>query len=530
MAEWNPFWTDEVKIENGGRYPLLLNRFHDHMEDYLIKSIVSTTNRLRYISYCCWAIGDIEYSMNCNKYYEFEEAFRRRESALAVGTYILQPKTLVGNYTIYGSEVMKSKVDSEDKKYDCSFRILPSQPLGAFGQYYKGTLQNWGLTYVNEQGVVRLTELGKELYEIVIENYLNCEYYLSYRGKKRVPGKVLKSWAKANEYDNITDSRHKDERDFYKKVLFHLDKKDIVDYRRDSLAIYLECIKQCNKRKIDFDEDILRNILYYKRISIDDEIIPIKLSPCLDNAIFFWGIYEMQVYFRWWISEYFCFFLKRLSGSAEGLTLNEIISDISEDIFNQKTNEIFKLNIDYYSLTLSELILYASDVNSPDKCFLEDLLTSIEIKNISHLSSYLLVMMALLYDKYKEIRNDDRYHTVRMRLIDDYWFEEIFRDMDSIKDYKMPEFLKFLLYRYVIQKHDNRMYTKNDLRRCWFTKSGDGYQFQANSTSIWRPAKHNIICNFLFDMKLITINNECIQMTSEGNMLCKLLKEKVYNG
>lgn len=26
MSGWNPFWTDVVKIENGGRYPLALNR------------------------------------------------------------------------------------------------------------------------------------------------------------------------------------------------------------------------------------------------------------------------------------------------------------------------------------------------------------------------------------------------------------------------------------------------------------------------------------------------------------------------
>jgi rRNA pseudouridine-1189 N-methylase Emg1 (Nep1/Mra1 family) len=48
MPDWNPFWTDMAKIESGGRYPLLLNRFHDHMEDLLIKGIVSTTDRELY--------------------------------------------------------------------------------------------------------------------------------------------------------------------------------------------------------------------------------------------------------------------------------------------------------------------------------------------------------------------------------------------------------------------------------------------------------------------------------------------------
>ena len=107
MPEWNPFWTDMAKIESGGRYPLLLNRFHDHMEDLLIKGIVSTTDRLRYISYCCWVIGDIENTEKCSEFYSFVEAFRRRESALAIGYYLLKPKSLLNQYPIYGTEVLR---------------------------------------------------------------------------------------------------------------------------------------------------------------------------------------------------------------------------------------------------------------------------------------------------------------------------------------------------------------------------------------------------------------------------------------
>lgn len=526
MPIWNPFWTDEVKIENGGRYPLLLNRFHDHMEDYLIKGIVSTTDRLRYISYCCWAIGDIEKTLNCEKYYEFEEAFRRRESALAVGFYLLQPKTVVGNYTIYGSDGMKSKVDHKDKPFDCSFRILPSQPLGAFGQYYKGTMQNWGLIFVDEEGVIRLTSLGKKLYKIMDRIYSNSEYCLTYKGNKSVPGKVLKQWAKVNEYDNITDSAHKAERDFYKNVLFHSDKKE-VSFRRDSLTIYIECIMECNKRQVNFNEDMLRNTLYYRRVKFNHKITPLKLSAFLDDAIFYWSLYEMHVYFRWWISEYFRFFLIKLRNS-DGLTLNEVITDISTDIFNEKTNEILNMDINYYSLPFGELLSHISDINSPDEMFLEDDLTNIEVDNMSHFTSYLLIMLGLLYDKYKELKEDERYFDVKSSLIDDYWFDEFFREIDSIKIYSIPEVLKYLLNRYVIQKHDMAMYAKNDLRRCWFTKSNEKYQFQADSRSIWRPAKHRIICHFLFDMNVIMINNESIELTPEGIALYQQLKETIY--
>jgi hypothetical protein len=528
MTDWNPFWTDTVQIENGGRYPLLLNRFHDHLEDLLIKGIVSTTDRLRYISYCCWAIGDIESSMNCQTYYEFEEAFRRRETALAVGAYLLQPETVVGNYAIYGIEGMKTRDIREDKENDCSFRILPSQPLGAFGQYYKGTLQNWGLIYVTEEGVIRLTALGKELYEIMDKHYQNNEYYLTYKGHKFVPGKVLKKWAEANEYDNITDSRHKAERDFYKKVLFHLDQKEQSDFRRDTLTIYLESIMECNKRQVEFNEDVLRNILYYGSMQVSNETVPISLSPSLEDAHFYWKMYELHVYFRWWISEYLWHFLDRLAGSPNGLTLQEVIVQINQEIFNQKTGEILTSKIDYYSLSFEDLFTIVN--RAPDKSFLEDELSYTECENISHFSAYLLIMLALLYEKYHEMKEDNRYIFVRMRLIEDYWFDEFFRDLEMVKDYPIPELLAFILNRYVIQKHDIAMYAKHDLRRCWFTKFGEKYQFQAHSRSIWRPAKHRNICNFLFDMKLITFKDGFPEMTSEGNLLYNELKETIYHG
>ena len=257
MQSWNLFWTDEVVIENGGRYPLLLNRFHDHLEEYLIKGIVSITDRLRYVSYCCWAIGDIESNLKCTRYFEFAEAFRRRESALAVGTYLLKPSTKVRNYTLYGSNYMSGKVEHVSSAYDTSFSVLPSNDLGAYGQYYKGSLQNWGLTETTEDGIIHLTELGNELYEIMDSTYQGNEYYSSYKGKRKVPGSVLIEWGRINQYDNIRNKNIKNEREFFKKIIFHLDKKNVHDGRRDTLMIYLECIIEGEKKIVILDDSLL---------------------------------------------------------------------------------------------------------------------------------------------------------------------------------------------------------------------------------------------------------------------------------
>ena len=165
----------------------------------LIKGIVSVTDRLRYISYCCWIIGDIQNNIKPERYPDFVEAFRRREGALAIGTRLLQPKTVMGNYTTYGRDVMRGVVEEVNCDYKASFKILPSNELGAYGQYYKGTMQNWGLTFVNEDGIVQLTDLGFKLYLIKDSIYEDSEYCKNHKGENEVPGKVLIKWAELNE-------------------------------------------------------------------------------------------------------------------------------------------------------------------------------------------------------------------------------------------------------------------------------------------------------------------------------------------
>lgn len=528
MSDWTPFWTEEVKIENGGRYPLLLNRFHNHLEDYLIKGIVSITDRLRYISYCCWIIGDIEHSLTINNYYEFEEAFRRRESALAIGSYILKPETKLGNYVIYGRDYMRGRVEGADMIYSTSFSVLPSNPLGAYGQYYKGTLQNWGITYIDNNGIVRLTNLGKELYEIMEIKYQESEYYVHYKGEELVPGKVLLQWAEINSFDNIRDKYHIEERNYYKRTLFHLESKETDDFRRDTLAIYLECIIEAEKKSIVFDERFISSIFYYQMYMRKDEILTFKPSSFLKDASFYWMVYEMHVYFQWWISNLFRDFLNALKRSNIGLSADEVIELIDSDMFNRQVYKYLDTQRGYYELKYQEFTRCIVGFNDSKLQLLEESIAYDDIDRLSENCANMLMTLSLLYNKYLNIKEDIRFVNILLHLSEDYWFKEIFEIMDLLNDMKIKEVLKIILTRFVIQKHDNAMYEKRDLRRCWFTKSGEKYIFQADANIEWRSAKHDKICNFLFDMKLIDVKSNSFVISSEGKELYKELIENYY--
>lgn len=533
MADWSPFWTEEVKIEGGGRFPLLLNRFHDHLEDYLIKQVVSVTSRLRYISYCCWAIGDIENTMVCEKYSDFEEAFRRRETALAIGLYLLKPESLI-NYPTYGERTMAGRITGANRDYETSLRLLPSSALGPYGQYYKGTMQNWGLTYIDDNGVIRLTSLGTELYKTMDDMCKKSDYYNSYKGENEVPGQILYDWAIINQYDGITTEKNKEEREFYKNILFHLDTKKGEDGRRDTFTIYLECLKEAERINSNFDESVLRNILYYEKYrDSNGNLHNFSVSHFLEDTRFIWMIYEMHVYFRWWISEFFRMFLRLLSASGKGLSLDEVIAKINKNIFNE-TIEAFLGKEDYLEMIFGDLIKKVKQGCNDINIFYEDELTfglglvEEQFLGFSEVSAGLLIMLGLLNHRSESIQNVPRYNQIRMNLSEDFWVKDILERVESFKEKNVKEVLKIILEHFVIKQHNIAMFEKKDLRRCWFTLSDNRYQFQADANSIWRPAKHDIIMNFIFDMGLMTVDQGRYRLTQEGNDLYSKLKDDYY--
>lgn len=533
MVEWKPFWTDEVIIEKGGRYPLLLNRFHDHLEDYLIKGIVSVTDRLRYISYCCWIIGDIQNNIKPERYPDFVEAFRRREGALAIGTRLLEPKTVMGNYTTYGRDVMRGVVEEVNCDYKTSFKILPSNELGAYGQYYKGTMQNWGLTFVNEDGIVQLTDLGFKLYLIMDSIYEDSEYYKNHKGENEVPGKVLIKWAELNEYDNITDDLHINERKFYREVIFHLDTKSVIDGRRDTFAMYLECIEKLETSNCIFNEEYLNDIFFYlKYEGVNKNIINFNFSIDVENTRFIWEIYEMHAHFRWWISEYFRMFLRLLLGSSEGLTIEEVFNCINIEEFNDLIFDYTNIEKNYYEMNFGAFLDYMNEVYNTDEFLWESWLTfnsrEGEIYGFSQVAAGLIMMIALFNKRYEHIKIDSRYINVKMKLSEDYSFSSVLDICEGLQGKSILEVLELLLRQFVIRQHNSAMYEKHDLRRCWFTVSGEKYLYQADASSIWRPAKHNIICNFLFDMGLAVPTEDSFVLSDEGKEFYKFLKDEYY--
>lgn len=518
---WQPQWTTPVRIESGGRYPLGLNQFHDDLEKFLIKGVIDQANRLRYVTYCCWAIGDIKESEACDDYADFVDAFTRRENALALGLYMMKP-----DYGFYGRNTVSNIVNGENE-YSCTFRLMQSNDLGAYGLYYAGTIHNWGLTEKNERGIVQLTQNGKKIYEIIEEYYQKKEpkYYTKYKGKKRVPAKVLKKWAQANDFDNIRKSAHKEEREFYKSVLFRLENNEAVDYRRDTFAFIMGCIKKCFITNTSFDEDVLRNIHYYSSYLDDNDTVrQFSVPRYFDDVHFYWSVYEGHVYFRWWLSKYFKVFMKYLKSCNNGSTIDEFFGKIDQDDFNATVSVFYGKHKNFFSGPMETLIkLFSPSCSLLDDISEESVTNDEECETVSEVLAKFVLLSAGLYARFKQVRSDNRYQYLVAHLSGDLWFETLFRFSD-FKRMPVSEFLKKILKHHIIDQHDSIMIKKNDLRRCWFTTENNRYFYQADVSLIWRPAKFQTIINFLSDMNLIDKDGGKLKLSIEGRAFFLKLK------
>ena len=526
---WQPSWTEEVKIESGGRYPLGLNRFHNGLESFLIKGIVYNANRLRYMTYYCWAIGDIQESVKCDQYSDFVEAFRLRENALALGLYLHEPE-----YSVVGSNMLGHIVDSDVREYSCDFNLMQSSQLGGYGLYYSGTADSLGLIQINEKGIPELSDSGKKIYQVYLKKIRSLKYFQYYKGKKKVPTEVLLEWGDINDLDNIRLNNNRDEREFYKSIIFRLEQKKPSDLRRESFSYFLECILQCNKTGTVFNEDVLRNTHYYSQYYNEKgKICEINLPLYFKDSQFYWKIYEGHAYFRWWLSKFFQQFLNYLKSNERGATIDDFLNSINQEEFNKVILYFCRKKSDFFNRPANKIF---SIVKIPQKiadlCSEENIYRDTDFNSLEGTLAKCVLTFANLYIAFNGLRNDKRFRHVEVNLIDDLWLVRLFHDFSNIQKISVKGFMKKVLGRYIIAQHDLILLEKNDLRRCWFTTEKTGtdekFYFQADTSLIFRPAKYETIMDYLYDLKLIEDQNNVIQLTEEGISLYEKLKNEYF--
>jgi hypothetical protein len=147
IAQLLPRWTKRSVIEDTGRDPLGLSRVAHLLSDFLVPGIITTTYRARYYSFFCWALEHVKTNDRWEKVSQFWDGVRRREAALILATLFHREQINGKELNVDGITQGQKYFDlgKHEGKFKCDFSPLPSNPLGAYGQYYAGAMRRLGL-------------------------------------------------------------------------------------------------------------------------------------------------------------------------------------------------------------------------------------------------------------------------------------------------------------------------------------------------------------------------------------------------
>ncbi len=231
-----PRWTKRVSIEEGSRDPLGLSRVSGMITDFLLQGIITQTYRARYYSFYCWNLWHIETEEKPKTYGQFAAAFQRRDTLFALASLEANPGPSPVGVRVAEPLLKASRAKREVR---CNVRVLPSNALGAFGQYYTGSIHELGLTSRDEGGIYHVSSSGEALARAFHQVIADTPYI-----KKKLFLDPSISWAdfaktaaKFN-LDGLTLSLT--ERDLLRKLFFSEGlSSDRALMRRSSLALLM---------------------------------------------------------------------------------------------------------------------------------------------------------------------------------------------------------------------------------------------------------------------------------------------------
>jgi hypothetical protein len=203
----------------GGRDPLGLSRVAQTITDYLLTGIITQTDRARYYSFYCWALWHIHMEEVPKRFQDLVDGFRRREAAIALATVLNNESTSPVGVTAVRVMINEGRPVG---RFNSDFRVLPSNQLGGYGQYYSGSIYQLGLTHRFEDGMDRVTEGSAETLANTFHDSVKNTPYIKKRLflEKTVASEELESSKKFLTIDALSESFCIKEREILRTLFF----------------------------------------------------------------------------------------------------------------------------------------------------------------------------------------------------------------------------------------------------------------------------------------------------------------------
>lgn len=549
VTELLPRWTKFIRIEESGRDPLGLARVHDRLTDWLAPGITTQTNRARYYSFYLWAIKDTNDTDKPTTRRQFVEGMRSREAAFVLACMAHHdgdnPRNLVG--VEQGRKVWRRAGDS--RYLPVSFRPLPSNPQGGYGQYYGGSLYRLGLTHTPEDahGIDQLTPEGVRIAQAFAKSVDATAYVQKIPTlDDEVPRKVLEEYGQHACLCQLS-TRKQQERLTLTNLFFGLGKNPDAgaSLRRDTLLLCLDVIAHANKCKApiasrDFDFHMLEQAVFFGQLAIGKKAYPYTPPPVLQSCAKRWRLFSSHRYCSHALQHLFAAFLEEMARTRTGLSVREFVKSLD---WAAVAGCFKKWTSGSRSQTLAEWI--ENVIQSPSgvteetslrfdekttlKCGLNEVVLAKELSALSESGSPItdrvalaLLLMFTLYCRSFHYRRGSPYWAEIAQLAgDDLWFENVAQRIEeTIEEHNtMEEFLSALLQNEVIRQHDKTLYQRNNVDAPWFQPNGEKLVWQRDHQPNWGGSKMNNCLSILADLNLLVLDDEQIRLTTDGRAL-----------
>lgn len=530
-AELLPMWTKRVAANTGGRDPLGLSRVAFLITDFLLSGIITTTDRARYYSFYCWALWHIEREEKPKTDREFVAAFRRREAAMALATVAHNPATSPVGVLAVAPQLEKGKAEGF---FNCDFKVLPSNPLGGYGQYYAGSLYHLGLYHRPENSFDTVTEgIAEELaeaYHAAVERspYIKKQLYR----EAHIPAIDLEKSKEFLTLDALSNSFAATERAKLIDIFFGFSNQpadQATVLRRHTLTLLLHAIGEHERQGIYPDgskpatlDEYLLYAFYYGVLWLDeaDETFPYKAPETLTFCREVWRQFCLHQFLAQAIELLLCGVLELLSVEVSGLTSDEIVARLARPEFTNALEELTGKSC----ARPCDLLKALGIKGVPDAATSETLqkrllpthaLSEAQILGFSYtdphgMAAQGVLLLAVLYGKWRGVSTDHAFAYVATHARQELWMGTVLPYLDSWADESTTwqVALQDIIEPFICKQHDRIMYEKGKLESCWLERREGRIIKVQDYDPVWRSSRHLNAVRIMRDLGLVRFGDE----------------------
>lgn len=537
MKFW-PQWTRRVVTEGTGRDPLGLSRVSDLLTDYLLPGIITTTNRARYYSFYTWAISDVAAARaTAGRRFSFEAEFQRREAAFAMASQ-LGAKT---DLTIVGIDKLKGKLaEAEaDDTADTAFPLL-LDPLGGFGNYYRGCLQSLQLTGFDEEGDWMVPDgRGRKVADAFLAATRKAPYLKGdWRHQERVPLDVLKKSAESFSLDGLRSPAAAEERALLTEMFFCLGQKPqaLTPLNRQAtlgqllhvLQSYADAGLEITRGGVDWAGLFWPH--YYGCIAEPDGR-PRRYEPAPEFAEVhgFWRQFCAHQFLAFALEELLAAVLDALVPYPQGLQESELLDALVSSAFLDDLSQTFGRKCARPDALLSAVGVTGVPDAAMRRAIVKQFGATAKLnewavcwdRDVSPQTRLgrAVALLALLYGKWRGEDEDEALGLVADRAAGDLWLGTIFPWLDGWVSKRLDWRTAITeLLEWMLQRHDRVKFQKRKLEASWFEVADDRWVKQQDIKPSFRASRHRNAVTILQDLALIehSLLDDPLMLTSEG--------------